>query len=36
MTPALGRILIYTGKIEQMAEFYARHFGFAVHRSAGD
>ncbi len=28
MSPAFGRIVIYTGKIDHMAEFYARHFGF--------
>lgn len=34
--PALGRIVIYTKKIEQMAEFYCRHFGFSVHQAEGD
>ena len=36
MTPALGRIVIYTGKIDQMADFYACHFGFTVKRAEGD
>lgn len=36
MTAALGRIVIYTKKIDQMAEFYSRHFGFSVHRPDGD
>ena len=36
MTPALGRIVIYTKKIDQMAEFYSRHFGFSVERSERD
>lgn len=35
-TPALGRIVIYTKKIDEMAEFYSRHFGFFVERSNGD
>lgn len=35
MTP-LGRIVIYTKKIEQMAEFYAKHFGFSVSCVEGD
>ena len=34
--PALGRIVIYTGKTDQMAEFYSRHFGFSVVRSETD
>ena len=36
MTPALGRIVIHTGKIDHMAEFYARYFGFPVVRSMMD
>lgn len=36
MTPPLGRIVIYTRKIEQMAEFYAKHFGFSVSCVEGD
>lgn len=36
MVPELGRIVIYTGKIDQMAEFYARHFGFSVLRTEAD
>ena len=36
MAPALGRIVIYTGKIDQMADFYARHFGFSVKRAERD
>ena len=36
MTAPLGRIVIYTGKIEQMAAFYATHFGFSVSRAEGD
>lgn len=36
MSAPLGRVVIYTKKIEQMAEFYAVHFGFAVSRIEGD
>lgn len=33
---ALGRLVIYTKKIDEMAEFYARHFGYEVQRTEGD
>lgn len=36
MPTPLGRIVIYTKKIEQMAEFYAKHFGFMVSHIKGD
>ncbi len=36
MTAPLGRIVIYTKKIEQMAEFYSKHFGFALSHAEGD
>ncbi|WP_417273887.1 VOC family protein [Celeribacter halophilus] len=36
VTPSLGRLVIYTRKIDEMAAFYARHFGFSVRRSATD
>lgn len=36
MTAPLGRIVIYTKKIEQMAEFYSKHFGFSLLRAEGD
>lgn len=36
MTPSLGRILIYTKQVEEMAAFYARHFGYSVLRQQGD
>ena len=36
MTAALGRIILYTKKIEEVAEFYRRHFGFDVLRLEGD
>lgn len=36
MTASLGRIIIYTRKIEQMAEFYSKHFGFSFLRAEGD
>lgn len=36
MAPVLGRLVIYTRKIDQMADFYSRHFGFSVVRSESD
>ncbi len=36
MTAPLGRIVIYTKKIEQMAEFYSKNFGFSFCRTEGD
>ena len=36
MTPVLGRVMIYTGKVDEMAEFYMRHFGFSVLRNETD
>lgn len=35
LTP-LGRIVIYTKKIEAMVAFYCQHFGFQVLRLEGD
>ena len=35
-SPSLGRILLYVHDMETVAEFYARHFGFRIHRTAGD
>ena len=32
----LGRILLYARDIEAVARFYALHFGFRIHREAGD
>ena len=32
MTAQLGRIIIYTKRIEAMVEFYRQHFGFEVLR----
>ena len=32
----LGRILLYVHDIEVVAEFYALHFGFRIHREEGD
>lgn len=32
----LGRIIIYTKKLEDVAAFYCKHFGFHAHRHAGD
>ena len=36
MAAALGRLVIYTSRIDQMADFYAKHFGFSVLRSDHD
>lgn len=36
MAPPLGRLIIYTKKIEEMAEFYCRHFGFEALHKDGD
>ena len=34
--PVLGRILLYVHDTEAVAEFYAHHFGFRIHRASGD
>lgn len=34
--PVLGRILLYVHDLQVVAEFYARHFGFRIHRTKGD
>ena len=34
--PVLRRILLYVRDIEAVARFYALHFGFRIHREAGD
>lgn len=36
MSPQLGRIIIYTKRIEEMAAFYCLHFGFEALRLEGD
>ena len=36
MAATLGRLLIYTKKVDAMAAFYARHFGFTVREREGD
>lgn len=36
MPPILGRILIYTRRPDEMAAFYARHFGYAAMRLKAD
>jgi catechol 2,3-dioxygenase-like lactoylglutathione lyase family enzyme len=33
---SLGRIILYVRDVERSAEFYARHFGYELHREAGD
>lgn len=36
MSPNLGRIIIYTKRVEEVVAFYCRHFGFDVLRLDGD
>lgn len=36
MHPPLGRVINYTKKIDEMAAFYARHFGYTIHRDPED
>jgi predicted enzyme related to lactoylglutathione lyase len=36
MAASLGRLVIYTSRIDQMADFYAKHFGFSVLRADHD
>ncbi len=36
MPPTLGRVLIYTRRMDEMAAFYAHHFGYVVLRSETD
>lgn len=36
MTPDLGRLVIYTRRIDDMAAFYETHFGYTAHRVEGD
>jgi len=36
MSSQLGRIIIYTKKPKQMADFYCQHFGFEVLQLEGD
>lgn len=36
MSAPLGRIVIYTRKIDEMAAFYSARFGFTVRRTKGD
>ena len=36
MVPILGRLVIYTGKIDVMADFYCRFFDFSLLRSETD
>ena len=32
----LGRLIIYTRKMDEMAEFYATHFGYQIRRDPAD
>ena len=36
MSTPLGRVIIYTKRLEEVAEFYCKHFGFKVLRLDGD
>ncbi|MEL6681969.1 MAG: VOC family protein [Pseudomonadota bacterium] len=36
MSAPLGRIIIYTKKLDEVAEFYSKHFGFEILRLEGD
>jgi hypothetical protein len=36
VVPILGRLILYTGRIDEMADFYCRFFDFSVHRSESD
>lgn len=36
MTAPLGRLIIYTHKIEEMTRFYCRYFGFEIIKREGD
>lgn len=36
MSAQLGRIIIYTKKLEEVADFYCKHFGFEVLRLEDD
>ena len=36
MNPALNRIILYTGKMDEMIAFYARHFGYREQRLDDD
>ena len=36
MVSPLGRLVIYTKKIDAMSDFYCRHFGFTEIRTEGD
>ena len=36
VVPILGSLVLYTGRIDEMADFYCRFFDFSVHRSESD
>lgn len=36
MLAQLGRIIIYTKRLDEVADFYVKHFGFEVLRLEGD
>lgn len=36
MSPTLSSLVLYTSRMEEMAQFYADLFGYTVHTAAGD
>lgn len=36
MSAQLGRVIIYTKKLEEVADFYCKHFGFEIRRLEDD
>jgi hypothetical protein len=36
MAASLGRLVLYSSRIDQMAELYAKHFGFSILRTDTD
>jgi predicted enzyme related to lactoylglutathione lyase len=36
MAPVINRIVIYTKKLSEMVDFYARHFNYELHQQDGD
>ena len=36
MSTPLGRVIIYTKRLEEVAEFYCKYFGFEILRLEGD
>jgi len=34
--PPLGRLILYTKRLDEMIAFYSRHFGYTAHTLPGD